>query len=88
MKIYQTNQFKWTVKKLHAKEKKLDAVLKKIVDQPEKGQQKKGDLEQVRVYKYKQVEKLILLAYTVKKDSITLLALASHENFYRDLKKI
>lgn len=51
--------------------------------------QKKGDLSEVKVYKFKMVKQLILLAYKVNKNEfqIILLAIGSHENFYRDLKK-
>jgi len=48
-----------------------------------------GDLAGVQVYKFKMVGQLMLLAYTFEHDTITLtlLALGSHENFYRDLKR-
>ena len=89
MIVQQTNTFRRSVKKLHKNEKsKLDKVVRKIVEQPDIGQQKKGDLRAVCVYKYKQFEKQILLAYTVNDDVLTLLAFGSHENFYRDLKSI
>ena len=43
----------------------------------------------VRVHKFKVGDKQYLLAYTHEKKSgsITLLALGSHENFYRDLSR-
>ena len=50
---------------------------------------KKGTLTGVRVYKFKVTDKQYLLAYRHEKKSgsITLLALGSHENFYRELSK-
>ncbi len=53
------------------------------------GDAKVGDLAGVRVYKFKMNGQLILLAYEVfgSEDVIKLLALGSHENFYRDLKR-
>ena len=47
-----------------------------------------ADLGSVLVYKFKMVNQLTLLAYTYEDDvlTLTLLALGSHENFYRDLK--
>lgn len=87
MNILQTNAFKRKVKKFHAAQKKvLDTEVKKIIAQPEIGQLKTGDLSHVRVHKFKQSEKLYLLAYQVFDNEITLLAIGSHENFYRDLK--
>ena len=56
---------------------------------PQIGQTKIGDLNGVRIYKFKMVRQLTLLAYLYDEGTITLtlLALGSHENFYRDLKK-
>ena len=53
------------------------------------GNLKSGDLGGIRVYKFKMVNQLNLLAYTHEDDvsTLTLLALGSHENFYRDLKQ-
>ena len=49
---------------------------------------KTGDLAGVQVYKYKRKTQQYLLAYQLNptKEILTLLALGSHENFYRDLK--
>ncbi len=88
MKILQTNSFKRTTKKLHPlRKKQLDKAVKKILEQPDIGKRKTGDLINVRVYKYKHKEQQNLLAYSVEEHSLTLLALGSHENFYRDLKR-
>lgn len=48
-----------------------------------------GDLSGVLVYKFKMVKQLTLLAYSYHDQTIalTLLALGTHENFYRDPKK-
>ncbi len=50
---------------------------------------KKGALAGVRVHKFKVNDKQYLLAYRHEKkpDILTLLALGSHENFYRDLQR-
>lgn len=90
MRINQTLSFKKTVKKLHQNQKRdLDTAVKTLMSDPRAGQQKKGELSSVRVYKFKSDRLLILLAYTWEPnlDLITLLKLGSHENFYRDLKK-
>ncbi len=52
------------------------------------GQQKKGDLSYLCVYKFKMVKQLTLLGYSYEKDTLTLelIALGPHENFYRDVK--
>lgn len=90
MKINQTRSFKNTVKKLHQNQKAaLDKVVKQIIDDPSIGQLKKGDLADVKVYKFKILDQLTLLAYLhdANRNTIILLALGSHENFYNALKR-
>ena len=90
MKVQQSSIFARTLKKLHSAEKKfLDKAIRKILKDPETGQVKKGDLSGVRVHKFKISSQQYLLAYFVdqRKGIVTLLALGTHENFYRDLKK-
>lgn len=55
---------------------------------PKLGEQKKGDLAFLRVYKFKMAKQLMLLGYSYQDKAIVLelIALNSHENFYRDLK--
>ena len=90
MNIVQTPTFAKQTKKLHKNQKKdLDEAIKEIIKNPLIGEMKKGDLNGVQVYKFKMVKQLTLLAYDFNssKPQIILLALGSHENFYRDLKK-
>ncbi len=51
---------------------------------------KKGDLNGIRVYKFRMINQLMLLAYEISNNQLCLilLALGSHENFYRDIKKL
>lgn len=89
MQIVQTRQFKQSVKKLTPKQKlELDAAIKIIMNNPAIGQQKKGDLDFLWVYKFRMNNQLTLLAYSYEEHiiTLTLLALGSHENFYRDIK--
>ena len=88
--VLQSPSFKKAVKKLQANQKKdLDAAVKKLMDEPTLGEQKKGDLSFLRVYKYKMNKQLTLLGYSFDDGSLVLelLALGSHENFYRDIKQ-
>ena len=59
------------------------------MEDPLTGEQKKGYLLFLRVYKFKMVKQLTLLGYSYENDSdvLELIALGSHENFYRDVKK-
>lgn len=90
MQILQTANFKKIVKKLPVSNKKeVDKVVAYLAKNPEVGQLKKGDLANVAVYKFHINNQLTLIAYQYDQDAkvITLLALGSHENFYRDLKR-
>ncbi len=89
MKIQTTPRFDRCIKKLHPQEKKsLDDAVRALISNPTAGDSKKGDLAGVRVYKYKYLQQLLLLAYSydAKDDLIILLGHGAHENFYRDLK--
>ena len=88
--VLQTPSFKKAVKKLHTNQKKeLDKAVKTLMDAPLLGEQKKGDLSFLRVYKLKMVKQVTLLGYSYENDSIILelIAIGSHENFYRDVKQ-
>ncbi len=89
MRLLLTPTFARAVKKLHRLHKEdLDLALRSISEQPDLGEAKVGDLLGVRVYKFRMTNQLCLLAYRVlDENSIKLLALGAHENFYRDLKR-
>lgn len=89
--VVQTPAFRKAVKKLKASQKKdLDKAVKELMDKPDLGEQKKGDLAFLRVHKFKMSKQLTLLGYSFDDGTLTLelMALGSHENFYRDMKRI
>ena len=89
--VLQTPSFKKAVKKLKPKQKKyLDTVIKELMVKPALGEQKKGDLSFLRVHKFKMNKQLTLLGYSFNDGTLILelMALGSHENFYRDIKRI
>ena len=88
--VLQTPTFKKSVKKLKPNQKKeLDTAVKALMDNPALGEQKKSDLVFLRVYKFKMNKQLTLLGYSFNEGTLTLelMALGSHENFYRDIKR-
>jgi len=90
MQVLQTPTFKKAVKKLHANQKKdLDKAIKSLMKEPLLGELKKGDLSFLRVHKFKMTKQLTLLGYSYQEDKVILelIALASHENFYREVKR-
>lgn len=90
MRVLFTPTFDRTVKKLHRQQKQdLDIAVKTIVSQPELADTKVGDLAGVKVYKFRMTNMHCLLAYRVlDAQTIKLLMVGPHENFYRDLKRV
>ncbi|SFM66881.1 ParE-like toxin of type II toxin-antitoxin system [Nitrosomonas nitrosa] len=89
MRLLVTPTFERAVKKLHPKQKsELDEAVRTIVNHPECGEAKVGDLQGVRVYKFRLSNQLCMLAYRIlDENSLKLLTFGPHENFYRDLKR-
>ncbi len=86
--IIQSPTFAKQKKKLKKKQiRKLDEAIKTIMLNPEIGDLKKGDLQGIRVYKYKAGNNLILLAYEIEGSTLYLYSFGSHQNFYRKLSK-
>lgn len=91
IQVLQTPSFKKAVIKLHQNQKAdLDKAIKELIEDPLLGEQKKGDLSFLRVYKFKMVKQLTLLGYSYQDGALVLelMALSSHENFYRDVKLV
>lgn len=87
IQLKQMPAFKKAYKKLHNHAKLMvNEAIREIIQTPEIGELKKGDLTGVYVYKFKVHHQLMLLAYSYDEISRLLLALGVHENFYRDLK--
>ena len=81
LRIVQSNSFKKSVKKLHKNQKSdLDNAVRAIADNPHLGTQKTGDLATVRVYKFKMMKQLTLLAYQIDDGQLvlTLLMIGAH----------
>jgi hypothetical protein len=80
-------------KKMHAKDKLiLDQAVKAIASDPLTGEEKRGDLSGVFVYKFKLNKHETLLAYALSPnktnpDTVVLLGVGPHENFYTQLKR-
>ncbi len=87
MKIYQSRTFENKTKKFSRQEKEiLDEEIKKIAKNPLIGEEKKGDLKGVYVYKFKIKSIQYLLSYRMIKAALELIMIGPHENYYRDLK--
>ena len=86
--IIQSPTFAKQKKKLKKNQiKKLDDTIRAIMARPDIGDLKKGDLQGIRVYKYKVGNNLILLAYEIEDSTLYLYSFGSHQNFHRKLSK-
>ena len=88
IQILQTNVFARAYKKLRANQKDaVDVAVESIIQNPNLGEEKKGDLAGVCVFKFDCVNQLFLLAYEFDPSTRELLLVGTHENFYRTLKR-
>ncbi|MHA6887410.1 type II toxin-antitoxin system RelE/ParE family toxin [Ralstonia pseudosolanacearum] len=90
MRILVTPTFERAVKKLHRQQKAaLDEAVRTVASQPDTGETNVGDLAGVQVYKFRMGNLLCVLAYRIlDANTLKLLMVGPHENFYRDLKRI
>ena len=95
MQIVQTGQFKKSYKKLQPNQlPETNAAIKLIIENPNIGEQKHGDLSWLKVHKFKIHGQLTLIGYSIPDENIiqndnatlTFVALGPHENFYRNIK--
>ena len=88
IQVTQSSAFARGYKKLHQRQKQdVDAAVNVVIADPLAGEQKRGDLAGVYVYKFKSQTQLMLLAYEFDPKTRHLLLLGSLENFYRELKR-
>lgn len=93
LKVRAVPTFVRAAKKLHANQKAvLDEAVREIATRSSAGEEKRGDLVGVFVFKFKINSQEFLLAYELLPnkqlpDEVVLLALGTHENFCRNLKR-
>lgn len=86
--LRQTRRFARAYKKLQENvAADVDKVAQVIARDPFVGEQKKGDLADLFVYKFRSQNQLYLLGYTLDQGVrlVYLEAVGPHENFYRDI---
>lgn len=90
MRLLVTPTFARAVKRLHPRQKAdLDEAVRAISGNPGIGEIKVGDLAGVQVYKFRMANQLCLVAYRMlDEETVKLLMVGPHENFYRDLKRV
>jgi len=85
--VNQMPAFKKIYKKLPASQQQIvDQAIDAIIKNPKIGQEKKGNLAGIFVYKFLINRQETLLTYEWDPTQRILLLLGTHENFYRSLK--
>lgn len=90
IEVFETPTFRKAFKKLADSEKILvEDEIEKIIDDPDIGEQKKGDLSHLWVHKFNMNNQQVLLGYSGKEVELELYLfnIGPHENFYRDARK-
>jgi mRNA-degrading endonuclease RelE of RelBE toxin-antitoxin system len=83
-------KFRRQFKKLPIKLKDMvEDQIRYLLDNPDSGEKKTGDLFYIRVHKFKIGRQLYLIAYEIDEleGALYLYSIDTHENFYRDIKK-
>jgi len=89
MKIIVSNSFIRFKKKSNKNlQLEIDEQVKKILENPEIGELKKGDLQGIRVHKFNFKSQLYLVSYEVIGHNLHLYVIGTHENFYQRLKNL
>lgn len=89
MKVLQSRSFARSIRKFRKQAKNiLDQQVRTIVNNPSIGQEKRGELKDVFVYKFKIHTTQYLLSYRLgDPETLELIMIGPHENYYRDLEK-
>jgi len=61
--------------------------IERISENPAIGETKLGDLQSIKVHKFKFQKQSFLIAYRHAEPDIVFYLIGTHENFYRDLKR-
>jgi hypothetical protein len=88
MRIYFKPSFRKFVKKQPRPfQLVIEDEVEKIVEDPELGVSKKGDLSDFRIHKFFYHKQTFLTSYRQWESDIVFYTLGNHENFYRELKR-
>ncbi len=87
MRIIQSRTFEKRIRRFRKQEKRIiDQQVKKLVKNPSVGQEKRGELRGIFVHKFKIQATQYLLSYRMAgADTLELIMIGPHENYYRDL---
>ena len=84
--LYKPAFKKFVKKQSRAFQLAIEDEVKLVLESPETGEAKKGDLEGIRVHKFKFHRQKYLMAYSIPGSDILFFMIGTHENFYKVLK--
>ena len=87
--VYESRRFAKSLRKLPESQiKVVEDEIDIIIEDPEIGELKKGDLSHLRVHKFKMNRQLVLLGYSWLEEEVEiyLLHIGLHDNFYQKMK--
>lgn len=90
IEVYQSARFEKVLKKMPENDLKVvEDEIDRIIDNPLIGELKKGDLDYLRVHKFRLNELVVLLGYSwvSSRLALYLLSIGSHENYDEKQKK-
>ncbi|HCE5244026.1 TPA: type II toxin-antitoxin system RelE/ParE family toxin [Vibrio parahaemolyticus] len=88
--VYETRSFEKQMAKLSESQcEVVEDEIDKLIDNPELGTRKRGDLSHLWVHKFKMDNQEVLLGYSWVEDKLELylLNIGPHENFYTEMKR-
>lgn len=88
MEILYKPPFKKFVKKQsRAFQLAVEDAVEVVINNPDIGEAKKGDLSGLKVHKFRFQRQEYLIAYKTGSNNIAFYMIGTHENFYRELKQ-
>lgn len=85
--LYKSPFKKFVKKQSRAFQMAIEDEAEIVINTPDIGEAKKGDLSGFRVHKFKFQKQKYLIAYKAESKSIIFYMIDTHENFYRNLKQ-
>lgn len=78
---------KFVKKQSRAFQLAIEDAVEPVLDNPDSGESKKGDLAGIKVHKFKYQGQEYLIAYESSGNETVFYMIETHENFYRELKR-
>jgi len=84
--FYKPPFIKFVKKQARSMQLSIEDEIESIIENPDRGETKKGDLRGIQVHKFAFKKQKLLIAYQVLETEILFYMIDTHENFYRKLK--